>query len=77
MKPLKPAAFAFLLTIAAGCGEERGADGLTAGERDRLNEIAANADAEVIDASPDSLVADEGEMLDEEGAEAGEANNMQ
>ena len=82
MKPFKTAAFALLLTLAAGCSEERGADGLTADERERLNEAAANLDAEVIDASPDSLVANEGEMLGEDSVEpapAGDAaaNNLQ
>ena len=55
----KLAACAAALAIVAGCGPERGADGLTAEERERLNQLAENADsgADVVDASPDSLVA--------------------
>jgi len=57
---MKFAACAAALALA-GCGEERGADGLTQSERDRLNAAAAALDngADVIDASPDSLVANE------------------
>ncbi len=57
---LKIAACAAALTLAAGCGEERGADGLRADENERLNEAASSL--VVIDTSPDSLVANEGAL---------------
>jgi predicted small lipoprotein YifL len=60
-----PAAFALLLALAA-CGDSKGPDGLTDDQRDRLNQHAAELDgADVIDASPDSLVANE-EAIDQE-----------
>lgn len=48
-----------LVTLAAGCGQRRGPDGLTEDERARLNEIAVSQDNQIVDASPDSLVANE------------------
>ncbi|HEX8366251.1 MAG TPA: hypothetical protein VF603_13300 [Allosphingosinicella sp.] len=72
---MKLAACAVVLAALAGCGEERGADGLTQSERDRLNAAAASLDGgpDVVDASPDSLVA-----ADEANAtEIGEAANGQ
>lgn len=48
------------LLLALGACNQRGPDGLTDDERDRLNQIAIEQDgADVIDASPDSLVVDE------------------
>ncbi|HYG29450.1 MAG TPA: hypothetical protein VD887_04465 [Allosphingosinicella sp.] len=68
---MKLTACAAVLAALAGCGEERGADGLTQSERDRLNAAAAALDnsADVIDASPDSLVAaDEANATETGGA---------
>ena len=65
----KLAAFAAAAAVLAGCGEDRGADGLTAEERRKLDEHAANLDAgaDVVDASPDSLVAtNEGDPIEAE-----------
>jgi predicted small lipoprotein YifL len=54
-----PAALALLIALAA-CGDSKGPDGLTDDQRDRLNQHAADLDgADVVDASPDSLVANE------------------
>jgi hypothetical protein len=58
---------AALLTLAAGCGERRGEDGLTSEEREKLDQHAANLDTgDVIDASPDSLVANDTLMATDE-----------
>lgn len=57
---LKLAAAACALAAIGGCGDERGADGLTADERRKLDEHAANLDSgsgDVVDTSPDSLIA--------------------
>ncbi|HEY0013536.1 MAG TPA: hypothetical protein VGB79_11890 [Allosphingosinicella sp.] len=65
---------AALLTLAAGCGDGRGPDGLTAEERDKLDQHAANLDAgDVVDASPDSLVAND-TLMATEGEEATDIN---
>lgn len=74
MTPLAKLAFcAAALSALAGCGDERGADGLTQSERDRLNAAAESLDAgpDVVDASPDSLVANEAPAA--EAAEAAES----
>lgn len=56
---MRIAATAALLLALCACNQ-RGPDGLTDDERDRLNQIAIEQDgADVIDASPDSLVVDE------------------
>lgn len=68
---VKLAAAAATLAALAACGEQRGADGLTQSERDRLNAAAASLDSgpDVVDASPDSLVA----TNEAAAAESGEA----
>ena len=76
MMPKLAAAF-FALAALAGCGQERGADGLTQDERDRLNAAAESLDinnAEVVDASPDSLVANDEWSAAESGGNAEAAN---
>jgi hypothetical protein len=71
---IRAACAAALLLALAACGNERGADGLTADERERLNQHAAELDgADVIDTSPDSLVAND--ALAEEPGEAAETGN--
>lgn len=74
--PRRAACAAALLLALAACNQ-RGADGLTDEEREKLNQYAAELDAqggtEVIDASPDSLTANEatGDDADPDGNEAG------
>jgi hypothetical protein len=82
MNPLAKLAFcAAALFALAACGDERGADGLTQSERDRLNAAAESLDAgpDVVDASPDSLVANEAPAAEaaEGGTEANAAANVQ
>ena len=73
----KLAAGALLVAALAGCGQDRGADGLTQDERDRLNAAAESLDngADVVDASPDSLVAND-EWTAAESADKSEAANL-
>ena len=60
----RAAATAALLLALAACNQ-RGPDGLTDDERDRLNQHAAELDgADIIDASPDDLTVNE-EMANE------------
>lgn len=66
---LKLGACAAAAAALAACGDGRGADGLTSEQRDRLNAIAENQDAGVVDTSPDSLVASN-EWLAAENGEA-------
>ena len=55
----RAAATAALLLALAACNQ-RGPDGLTDDERDRLNQHAAELDgADIIDASPDDLTVNE------------------
>jgi hypothetical protein len=63
-----------LLALTA-CGGGRGDDGLTSEEREKLNQYAAELDgADVIDASPDSLVANDAVVA--EPGPAGSATNV-
>jgi len=71
---MRTAATAALLLALAACNQ-RGPDGLTDDERDRLNQIAIEQDGtDVIDASPDSLVVSE-ESANEAIANEAEAGN--
>jgi len=74
---LKIAAALAAFTLAAGCGDQRGADGLTSEERESLNQIAVNLDggSDVVDASPDSLVANDEWTAAETGDGADAAAN--
>ncbi len=70
----RAAATAALLLALAACNQ-RGPDGLTDDERDRLNQHAADLDGlDVIDASPDDLVLNE-EMANEAIANEADAGN--
>jgi hypothetical protein len=68
------AACAAALTGLAACGEEKGAGGLTAEESRKLDEHANNLDSQTIDASPDSLVAND-EWIQAETGQAAAAGN--
>ena len=72
---LKLAACA-LAFVAAACGQDRGADGLSGEEREKLDALAERLDkgAVVVDASPDSLVAND-EWTAAETGEAAPAEN--
>ena len=67
MRPImKLAACAAAVAALAACGDrEEGRGGLTAEEERQLDDAAEMLDANMIDASPDSLVANEGELTDE------------
>jgi predicted small lipoprotein YifL len=73
--PFKLAAAAAVLVSLAACGDERGPDGLTSEEREKLNTIAEKQDAEVIDASPDSLVANDEWIAAETAEDPAAADN--
>ena len=68
------------LALLAACGDNEGRGGLTAEEERELNKAEAMLDDNMIDVSPDSLVANEAELeamdaaADAEAAEAAEAN---
>lgn len=77
VRTMRAATAAFLLMLAAACGEDRGADGLTGEEREKMNQAAERLDAngaDVIDASPDSLVANDEWMAAETGEAAADEN---
>ena len=74
---LKLAACAIALAAAAACGQDRGADGLSSEEREKLNAIAESQDingADVVDTSPDSLVSND-EWTAAETGDAAAAND--
>lgn len=50
------------LGLLAGCGDNEGRGGLTAEEERQLDNAAAMLDDNMIDVSPDSLVANEAEL---------------
>ena len=80
---LSLAACAVALTTVTACGEERGPGGLTSEEARKLDEHANRLDSgDIVDASPDSLVANGGDewMQAETGQTApanGAANALQ
>ena len=81
MKPMvKLAACAAALAALGGCGDDRGPDGLTGEQRERLNALAESQDlnnADLVDTSPDSLVLNEEAVAAEEGEAAPEGNAAQ
>ena len=62
------------LALLAGCGSDEGSGGLTAEEERQLDNAAQMLDDNMIDVSPDSLVANEAELEAME-AEANLAEN--
>ena len=50
------------LAVLAACGQEEGPGGITAEEQRRLENAAKMLDDNMIDVSPDSLVANEAEI---------------
>jgi hypothetical protein len=77
----KLAACAAALVAVPGCGDDRGADGLSTDERERLNALAESQDlnnADLVDTSPDSLVPEEeSNAAEAEEAENGTSQNVQ
>ena len=68
-KPTLAIAAAAALAVTA-CSEQRDASGLTADENEKLNTAAESLDNSIVDASPDSMVAQNDEWS---AAESGEA----
>ena len=66
----KLAACAAALAVLAACGEERGSDGLSSDERQKLNKHAEELQNQDVDASPDSLVVSNDEWMQAESGEA-------
>lgn len=69
-----PAAVAALAFLAA-CGSEEGKGGLTAEEERQLDNAARMLDDNMIDVSPDSLVANEAELEAMEAPEGSGADD--
>jgi len=69
------AALAAAAAALAGCGDDENRGALTAEEERLLDDAASMLDDNVIDASPDSLVANEAELeaIEEPGNDAGDA----
>ena len=66
-----------LLGLLAACGDREGRGGLTAEEERQLDNAAAMLDDNMIDASPDSLVANEAELEAMDAAEGGGGNSAE
>ena len=69
------------LMLLAGCGDNEGRAGLSAEEERQLDNAAGMLDDNMIDVSPDSLVANEAELeaMDAEqegGGNGGEGNGL-
>lgn len=65
------------LALLAACGDNEGAGGLTAEEERQLDNAAAMLDDNMIDVSPDSLVANEAELDAMDASEGGGANSAE
>ena len=65
------------LALLAGCGDNVGPGGVTAEEERQLDNAAAMLDDNMIDVSPDSLVANEAELEAMDASEGGGANSAE
>ena len=65
------------LALLAGCGDNEGRGGLTADEERQLDNAAAMLDDNMIDVSPDSLVANEAELDAMDSTEGGGGNSAE
>ena len=63
------------LMLLAGCGDNEGRGGLSAEEERQLDNAAGMLDDNLIDVSPDSLVANEAELEAMDAEQEGGANN--
>ena len=70
-------AAAAALMLLAGCGDNEGRGGLTAEEERQLDNAAGMLDDNMIDVSPDSLVANEAELEAMDATEGGGANSAE
>jgi hypothetical protein len=66
-----------LVVLLAGCGDNEGRGGLTAEEERQLDNAAAMLEDNLIDVSPDSLVANEAELEAMDATEGGGANSAE
>ena len=65
------------LALLAACGDNVGAGGVTAEEERQLDNAAAMLDDNMIDVSPDSLVANEAELEAMDATAGGGANSAE
>jgi hypothetical protein len=65
------------LALLAGCGDNVGPGGVTAEEERQLDNAAAMLDDNMIDVSPDSLVANEAELEAMDATAGGGANSAE
>lgn len=63
--------------LLAACGDQEGRGGLTAEEERQLDNAAAMLEDNMIDVSPDSLVANEAELDAMDATEGGGANSAE
>ncbi len=63
--------------LLAACGDNEGRGGLTAEEERQLDNAAAMLDDNLIDVSPDSLIANEAELEAMDATEGGGANSAE
>ncbi len=63
--------------LLAACGDNEGRGGLTAEEERQLDNAAAMLDDNLIDVSPDSLVANEAELDAMDATQGGGANSAE
>ena len=65
------------IALLGACGDNEGRGGLTAEEERQLDNAAAMLDDNMIDVSPDSLVANEAELEAMDATEGGGANSAE
>ena len=66
-----------MAALLAGCGDNEGRGGLTAEEERQLDNAAAMLEDNMMDVSPDSLVANEAELEAMDASEGGGANSAE
>jgi hypothetical protein len=77
MSMTKTITIAALLGLLAACGEPESRGALTADEERQLDNAAAMLDDNMIDVSPDSLVANEAELEAMDAAQGGGGNSAE
>ena len=65
------------VALLGGCGDNEGRGGLSAEEERQLDNAAAMLDDNMVDVSPDSLVANEAELEAMDATEGGGANSAE